>query len=198
MLNLGLTGVDLVETQLRIAEGESLHLDQDDISLTGHAIECRLYAEDSANNFFPSTGLIVSLKPPSGPGIREDRGVEEGGRISAYYDPMISKLIGYGATRDQAIARLVMALSKYELFGVKSNIDLCLWILNHPKYRANTVDTNFIQNNFSLKELQVIPEDLLEAAMVAATLAESAPRENIAKPASPVSQWRSKRFNNYR
>jgi acetyl-CoA carboxylase biotin carboxylase subunit len=192
------TGIDLVREQIHVASGEPLRMAQKDVTFQGHAIECRLYAEDSTNNFFPSTGTILSLKSPSGLGIREDRGVEEGGRISAFYDPMISKVIGFGMDRDDAIHRLVGALSNYELFGVKNNIDLCLWILNHPKYRANEVDTNFIQNNFSLEEFNVASPELFEATAIAASLAEGA-RTPTPSSTHPVpSQWRTKRFLNMR
>jgi propionyl-CoA carboxylase alpha chain len=124
--------------------------------------------------------------------------VEEGGKISAFYDPMISKVISFGMDRDDAIHRLVGALSHYELFGVKNNIDLCLWILNHPKYRANEVNTNFIETHFSLEEFNVASPDLFQAAAVAAALAEEA--RTPAHPATPPgpSQWRSKRFLNMR
>jgi propionyl-CoA carboxylase alpha chain len=193
------TGLDLVREQILIASGEKLRLKQEDIKYSGHAIECRLYAEDSSNNFFPSTGTILSLKPPTGLGIREDRGVEEGGKITAYYDPMISKLIAFGVDRDEAIHRLSSALSNYELFGVKNNIDLCLWILNHPKYRNNMIDTNFIQNNFKLEELHELPPELFEAAAISAMLAEEA-HEHVppADPARSASQWRTKRFHHLR
>ncbi len=193
------TGIDLVREQIRIADGEPLSYRQSEIMFTGHAIECRIYAEDSSNNFFPSTGVIHALHPPSGAWIREDRGVVEGGKVTAYYDPMISKLIAHGSDRDEAIDRLTEALSRYELFGVKNNIDLCLWILTHPKYRANQVDTNFIQNHFSLQDLERVPPQLFEAAAVAAALTESA-AINASGPIRPApgSRWRTMRQDHLR
>ena len=116
------TGLDLVKLQIRVAEGESLPFSQDDIRLSGHAIECRLYAEDAHNQFFPSPGKILSRRAPSGPGIRLDDGVYEGFVISTEYDPMLGKLIAWGADRAEAIARLDRALEEHSVTGIENEL----------------------------------------------------------------------------
>jgi acetyl-CoA carboxylase biotin carboxylase subunit len=142
------TGIDIVATQLLIAMGERLAFRQEDVQFRGHAIECRLYAEDPRNDFFPSTGTITHLRPSGGFGIREDRGVEAGGVISVYYDPMISKLCAWGRTREEALSRMSRALKEYEILGVRTNIPLNLFVLHHPKFVKGSIDTHFLEDNF--------------------------------------------------
>ncbi|HCI81304.1 MAG TPA: 3-methylcrotonyl-CoA carboxylase, partial [Ktedonobacter sp.] len=126
------TGLDLVRHQLYIAAGEPLGLTQEQISHRGHAIEVRLYAEDAANNFLPSTGTIQQFIEPHGPGIRLDNGVERGDEISQYYDPMIAKLVVYAENRNAAIERLQRALEQTAIFGVTTNIPLLHAISINP------------------------------------------------------------------
>src|SRR6058998_2913070 len=114
------TGLDLVQLQIRLAAGERLPIVQDNVAMRGAAIECRIYAEDPANNFFPSPGKIRLLRTPSGPGVRDDSGVYEGWTVPIDYDPLISKLVAWGATRDEAIARMKRALSEYHLEGIRT------------------------------------------------------------------------------
>ena len=116
------TGFDLVREQINVAAGASLSFKQTDISWTGHAIECRVYAEDPENNFFPSPGKITWLRAPSGPGIRDDSGVCTGSEVSIHYDPMISKLAAWGRTREEAIDRLRRALDEYQIAGIKTTL----------------------------------------------------------------------------
>ncbi|HLW88221.1 MAG TPA: acetyl-CoA carboxylase biotin carboxylase subunit, partial [Terriglobales bacterium] len=123
------TGWDLVHLQIRIAAGESLPFRQEEIAVRGHAIECRIYAEDPDNNYFPSPGKITLLAVPSGPGIREDSGMYEGWTVPIEYDPLLAKLIGYGSDRTQAISRLVRAMHEYFVGGIKTNISLFQRIL---------------------------------------------------------------------
>jgi acetyl-CoA carboxylase biotin carboxylase subunit len=139
-----ITGLDLVHLQIRIAAGEKLPLKQDDVSLRGHAIECRIYAEDPDNNYFPSPGKISLLLEPSGPGIRVDSGMYEGWMVPIDYDPLLAKLIGCGTDRDQAIARLSRALSEYFVGGIKTNISLFRRILRDADFRAAKLDTGFL------------------------------------------------------
>lgn len=163
------TGLDLVREQIKIAEGEKLSVKQDEIQFSGHAIECRIYAEDSENNFFPSTGTIHHLTSPSGPYIREDRGVEEGSVISPYYDPLIAKIISWGKTREDAIARMIRALKEYEVYGVKNNIGLCLWTIAHPNFISGKFNTNFLQTHFNIEQIsQTLPDELMAAVILAA------------------------------
>ncbi|HEX4191571.1 MAG TPA: acetyl/propionyl/methylcrotonyl-CoA carboxylase subunit alpha [Stellaceae bacterium] len=164
------TGYDLVELMIRIAAGEKLPLTQKDIKLTGSAIEARLYAEDPRRNFMPSIGRLSRYRPPQGDGIRIDTGVEEGAEISIYYDPMIAKLIGYGATREEAAARLAGALDAFVIRGVSHNIGLLSAIIARPKFRAGTLSTDFIAEEFpgGFKGETLPPEIAAQAVAVAA------------------------------
>jgi acetyl-CoA carboxylase, biotin carboxylase subunit len=138
------TGLDLVHLQIRIAAGEKLPFKQEDIRMRGHAIECRIYAEDPDNNYFPSPGKITLLLAPSGPGIRRDSGMYEGWTVPVDYDPLLAKLIGYGTTRQDAINRLLRALSEYFVGGIKTNISLFRRILEDPGFQAGKLDTGFL------------------------------------------------------
>jgi len=137
-------GLDLVHEQVRLARGEPLGLVQTDIAQQGHAIECRLYAEDPAHDFRPATGTILSWKPPGGPGVRVDAGVREGGEVTAAFDPMIAKIICHGATRAQAIARSVRALQDTVLLGVTTNASYLTRVLQHPEFTAGQADTGML------------------------------------------------------
>jgi acetyl-CoA carboxylase, biotin carboxylase subunit len=139
-----ITGLDLVHLQIRIAAGEELPFTQDDVRVRGHAIECRIYAEDPDNHFFPSPGKITLLLAPSGPGIRRDSGMYEGWTVPVDYDPLLAKLIGYGTDRAQAIARLVGALNEYFVGGIKTNISLFRQILRDPDFQAGKLDTGYL------------------------------------------------------
>ncbi len=138
------TGLDLVHWQIRIAAGEKLAIRQDELRLRGHAIECRVYAEDPENNYFPSPGTIASLIEPSGPGIRLDSGIYEGWTVPMEYDPLLAKLVGYGADREEATARLFRALEEYFVGGIKTNLGLFRRILSDPDFIAAKVDTAFL------------------------------------------------------
>jgi acetyl-CoA carboxylase, biotin carboxylase subunit len=138
------TGLDLVHLQIRIAAGERLPLAQKDVMIRGHAIECRVYAEDPDNNYFPSPGKITLLLQPSGPGIRRDSGMYEGWTVPMDYDPLLAKLIGYGTDREQAIRRLTRALGEYFVGGIKTNLSLFRRILRHEDFRTGKMDTGFL------------------------------------------------------
>src|SRR5215469_83846 len=139
------TGLDLVQMQLRVAMGEPLGIAQSDVHLRGHAIECRIYAEDPENNFFPSPGLITRLVQPAGPGIREDCAVYAGWNVPLDYDPMLSKLVAFGATREAAIDRMLRALDEYVIGGIRTNISLFRRILEDPDFRAAHIDTGYLE-----------------------------------------------------
>ncbi len=138
------TGLDLVHLQIRIAAGEKLPLRQEDITLRGHAIECRVYAEDPDNNYMPSPGTITRLLQPSGPGIRRDSGVYEGWTVPLDYDPLLAKVIGYAPTRREAIARLDRAMYEYFVGGIKTNISLFRRILRDPDFIAGEINTGYL------------------------------------------------------
>jgi acetyl-CoA carboxylase biotin carboxylase subunit len=190
------TGLDLVKLQIRVAAGEPLPISQKDVTLSGHAMECRLYAEDPANQFFPSPGTILSRRAPSGPGIRLDDGVYEGYRVSTEYDPMLGKLIAYGQDRAEAIARLDRALEEHSVTGIKTNTGLLLGILRDPEFRAAEIFTRWLDErlpkllaNMKTRERDARSED---AAILAALLHSfSAPEQFSANgTAATESRWK--------
>jgi propionyl-CoA carboxylase alpha chain len=142
------TGVDLVEQMIRIAAGEPLEFSQADVTLTGWAIEARVYAEDARRGFLPSIGRLTDYREPVGPGIRVDSGAYDGGEISVYYDPMIAKLIAYGEDRAQATQRLLDALDGYDIRGVTTNLDFLSSLLAHPRFEKGDISTSFIAEEY--------------------------------------------------
>lgn len=143
------TGVDLVKQQLLIASDEPLSLSQEDISQRGHAIECRIYAEDPENGFLPSPGRILCVHEPSGPGIRTDSGIYSGFEVTRFYDPILSKLVVWGEDREAARRKAALALSNYVILGIKTTVNFLLDLLNHPEFKAGKTYTDFIQKNMS-------------------------------------------------
>ena len=147
--------LDMVEWQVRIASGELLTLSQDEIRPSGHALECRIYAEDPYSNFAPSTGRLLAWRPPSGMGLRLDSGVAEGLEITAYYDSMLAKLVAWGPDRQAAIGRMSRALESFPVVGVTTNISFLVRAIAHPDFRSGDYDTGFIGRH---AELTVAPE----------------------------------------
>jgi len=143
-----ITGIDIVKEQIKIAADQKLKIRQNDIRINGYAIECRIYAEDVDNNFAPSTGNILHHRLPSGPGIRVDRGIDVLSEVSVYYDPILSKLITWGLTREESIKRMKRALGEYQIAGVKTNINSFYWILEHQKFIDCSFDNNFLDHYF--------------------------------------------------
>ncbi|MDP4843834.1 MAG: acetyl-CoA carboxylase biotin carboxylase subunit [Salibacteraceae bacterium] len=143
-----ITGIDLVRQQILVARGEKLAFTQEDITMKGHALEVRVYAEDPQNNFLPDIGKLVTYKRPQGPGVRVDDGFEEGMNIPIYYDPMISKLITYADTREQAIERMTRAIREYEITGVKTTLSFCDFAINHDAFKSGNFDTRFVNQYF--------------------------------------------------
>ena len=164
------TGLDLVHLQIRIAAGEKLPFKQEDVVLRGHAIECRIYAEDPDNNFFPSPGKISLLLLPSGPGIRRDSGMYEGWTVPIDYDPLLAKLIGYGTDREQATSRLRRALNEYFVGGIKTNISLFRRILNDEDFKAGRLDTGFLDRLLARPVETTADDKAAEVAAIAAGL----------------------------
>ncbi|WP_027954320.1 acetyl-CoA carboxylase biotin carboxylase subunit [Halobacillus kuroshimensis] len=142
-----ISGVDIVEQQLKIAAGDKLELHQDDLQINGHAIEVRIYAEDP-NTFYPSPGTLSNLVLPEGPGIRHELAVESGSEVTPFYDPMIAKLVVHGSDRNQASERLAKALHAYEIDGIKCNLTMLKRIITHDKFREGDTTTSFIQNYY--------------------------------------------------
>jgi acetyl-CoA carboxylase biotin carboxylase subunit len=187
------TGLDLVQLQILIAAGERLAFAQDEVQIRGHAIECRIYAEDPDNNYFPSPGKITLLLEPSGPGVRRDSGIYEGWTVPMDYDPLLAKLIGYGGDRNQAMGRLMRALNEYFVGGIKTNISLFLRILADPDFRAAKMDTGFLDRLLENKRAEP-PTDAkaTEVAAIAAglfaALGAPAPAAGERSPDSGASQ----------
>ncbi len=194
------TGLDLVKWQIRIAQGQVLPLKQEDVHFRGHAVECRIYAEDPHNNFLPSTGVLSSLVPPAGPGVRDDSGYYAGAEVSIYYDPLIAKLITWGRDRSEAIARMRRALSEYIVQGVETSIPFCHAVMKHKKFLAGDFDTHFIKKEYMQQGVfQLAPrgerrDDLKVAVMAAAAFHTRFVRQNgpvpTGKSRAQLSAWK--------
>jgi propionyl-CoA carboxylase alpha chain len=144
-----ITGLDLVELMIRVANGEKLPITQDDVTINGWAMECRVYAESPYRNFLPSTGRLRGYQPPpSGDHVRIDAGVVEGSEISMYYDPMIAKLVTWGESRDQAIEKMIESLDQYYIRGVDTNLPFVSAIMQHPRFKAGDLTTGFIAEEY--------------------------------------------------
>ncbi len=189
------TGVDIVKEQLRIAAGETLSIRQEELKQTGHAIECRVYAEDPDKNFFPCPGLITSLRTPGGPGVRDDSGVFEGFEIPIYYDPIISKLVAWGRDRTEAIARMKRALSEYVVAGVRTTIPFHIRVMNNRHFIEGNFDTNFIDKVFFKEEQErrLAHEDVAVVTAAIQMFLDERKRAIAQRPAAasgPVSMWK--------
>ncbi|MFN7926471.1 MAG: acetyl-CoA carboxylase biotin carboxylase subunit [Blastocatellia bacterium] len=191
------TGVDLVREQIRIAAGERLTIQQEDVQWQGHAVECRVYAEDPEKNFLPSPGKITKLRTPSGPGVRDDSGVYEGWEVPLFYDPMISKLAAYGATREEAMNRMQRALREYYVGGIRTTIPFFQEVLGDAEFRSGEIDTGFIARYFERRAAQPIaeaPEEFtpseIAAAFVAAFDFARQQTPSAATTTAPLSKWK--------
>ncbi len=188
-------GIDLVDEQIRIAAGEKLSFGQDSIRMSGHAIECRICAEDAVNGFIPSTGKIVSYRQPSGPGVRVDSGIRDGSEVTPYYDSLVAKLITYGATRADAIKRMRQALAEYRIAGVVTNTGFHETVMGMPAFVEGKLSTGFIADNFPDGITNAEPdEELTRAAAVAAALhyyRESQRVQPVSGASSACSKWQS-------
>lgn len=185
------TGIDLVREQINVASGEKLSFEQDEINWNGHAIECRVYAEDPENNFLPSPGKITRLRVPQGSGVRDDGGVYEGAEVSIYYDPMISKFATFGRNRAEAIDRMRRALEEYEIGGIKTTLPFFREIVEDEEFIAGKLDTGFIARFNERKKAKDASETESDLALIAAALAykggqASAPAETNA---ATKSRW---------
>jgi len=184
------TGIDLVQAQIRIAGGEPIGLTQDDIKQHGHAIECRIYAEDPANNWAPSPGVIRGYREPGGPWVRVDAGVYQGAEVSLFYDPMVAKLVVWGVNRDEAIRRTQRALLEYRVRGIATNTAFFRQLLADPDFVSGHYDTGFL----TADRMSGWPEDedLSEVASIAAAIAAFERDGSLTRPASAAkaSPWR--------
>jgi propionyl-CoA carboxylase alpha chain len=149
-----IAGLDLVEEQIKVARNEKLSFSQDDLTITGHALEIRVYAEDSLDNFMPSIGTLSTYAPPVGKGVRVDDGFEEGMEIPIYYDPMIAKLITYGKDRMEAIQLMIKAITDYKIEGIATTLPFGKFVCEHEAFRSGKFDTHFVKNYYSPEQLQ--------------------------------------------
>lgn len=170
-----ITGLDLVREQINIARGNSLPFKQEDLHIKGHAVELRVYAEDPLNNFLPDIGTLSTYQPPKGPGIRVDDGYEEGMSIPIYYDPMLSKLVTYGRTREKAMDRMIEAIDNYKVTGVATTLPFGKYVMQHEAFRTGRFDTHFVQNHYDPKQIEAL---YIKEAEVAALLGAA----ELAKP----------------
>jgi acetyl-CoA carboxylase biotin carboxylase subunit len=171
------TGLDLVQWQIRIARGERLEGPQASpdrlLAPHGHSIECRLYAEDPDNQFLPSPGRILGLREPAGPGVRNDSGIEAGLDVSLFYDPMLSKLVVWAATREEAIARLRRALGEYHVSGIKTTLPFFRWLLDQPEFAAGRFHTTYLDDVLRARNgtpFVEAPPEVEEVAAIAAVI----------------------------
>jgi acetyl-CoA carboxylase biotin carboxylase subunit len=163
-----ITGIDLVHQQIKIAAGEKLALDQEELKQNGHAIECRIYAEDPLNNFLPSAGKVLFLKEPRGPGVRHDCGIYSGSDVPIFYDPILAKLIVWAEDRSLACQRMINALEDYVVLGIQTSIDFLKDVIAHPRFQKGETTTHFIEQNFDSWEGGEVTEETLKLAALAA------------------------------
>ena len=166
-----ITGLDLVKLQIKIAEGQKIPFQQEELSMHGHAIEVRVYAEDPANNFLPDIGTLKTYKRPKGHGVRVDDGFEQGMEIPFYYDPMIAKLICRAESREAAIQKMIRVIDEYEITGLETTLAFCRFVMTHDAFTSGNFDTRFVENYFRPEVLNT-PDDRDEriAAALAVTL----------------------------
>ncbi|RZK23129.1 MAG: acetyl-CoA carboxylase biotin carboxylase subunit [Hymenobacter sp.] len=196
-----ITGLDLVKEQIRVAEGQPLPFRQEDLEIKGHALELRVYAEDPQNNFLPDIGRLSTYVRPQGPGVRVDDGFEQGMDIPIYYDPMIAKLVTYGATRPEAIERMLRAIAEYQITGIETTLPFGAFVLRHPAFVSGHFDTNFVRDHFSPAALAPGTPDegtaQVAAALVAMLLSEQQPVAPMAAEetaGAAASGWRRNRL----
>ncbi|MFT5765677.1 MAG: acetyl-CoA carboxylase biotin carboxylase subunit [Saprospiraceae bacterium] len=187
-----ITGIDLVEQQINIASGQALSFSQEDLKITGHAVELRVYAEDPVNNFLPSVGKLERYRIPVGEGIRVDDGFKEGMNIPIYYDPMIAKLVTFGSNRLEAIARMKQAIDAFEIKGVETTLPFGRFVMEHEAFLSANFNTHFVQQYFNGKILaHGLEDEAAVAALFAANLLDE--HKALLKPvALKQSGWRSR------
>lgn len=189
-----ITGIDLVEQQIRVARGEKLSFTQEDLKIEGHAFELRVYAENPSDGFLPSTGNLSVYKKPTGTGVRVDDGFEEGMDIPIYYDPMIAKLITYGATRSEALERMKHAISDYQIVGVETTLPFGKFVFNHETFIRGEIDTHFVKKHFTpdaVVNSNKAEKEIAAKVALKIYLEESA---KLKKQSSPNNNWVSNRI----
>lgn len=194
-----ITGLDLVKLQIKVAEGEKLPFTQEQISMRGHAIEVRVYAEDPSNNFLPDIGTLKTYKRPQGHGIRVDDGFEQGMEIPFYYDPMIAKLICRAGSREEAIAKMIRAIDEYEITGLETTLGFCRFVMEHDAFRSGNFDTRFIENYFKPDEFKILNEsdEWIAAALATTLMNGNAAPKNHQNGSAAQSKWSNRKYESY-
>jgi acetyl-CoA carboxylase biotin carboxylase subunit len=187
-----ITGIDLVEQQIKIARGEKLSFTQDQLVINGHAVELRVYAEDPLNGFLPSTGHLATYRPPVGDGIRVDDGFREGMDIPIYYDPMLAKLVAWGSDRNTAIRRLLAAIGNYHVEGVATTLPFGRFVLEHPAFLSGQFDTHFVSKYFTNGALEAGEKEAAEVAAPLALQLYLREKQKLRKPHVNPSGWISR------
>lgn len=187
-----ITDLDIVKEQIKIARGEKLGYSQSDIVLKGHAIEVRVYAEDPFNNFLPDIGTLECYEPPKGHGVRVDDGFVEGMKIPIYYDPMISKLITYGRTREEARNRMLNAIADYKVKGVSTTLDFCHFALSHEAFISGKFDTHFVNKYFTPEKMEGDEHELIGAIAAGLIIDRSKKNASAAIQSNGKSNWRKR------
>jgi acetyl-CoA carboxylase biotin carboxylase subunit len=190
-----ITGLDLVKQQIRVAQGEKLSINQEDLGIHGHSIESRVYAEDPNNNFLPDIGRLTTYIRPQGAGVRVDDGYEEGMEIPIHYDPMISKLITYGETREEAIQRMIRAIDEYHITGVATTLPFCKFVMQHEDFTSGDFNTKFVEKNFTGIASNTDPDEEM-VAIAAAAYHYQKSRSRIQFSENNVSKKWKKRLRN--
>ena len=189
--------VDLVKTQIRIAEGERLPFTQDSLVPRGHAIECRICAEDPFDNFLPSTGTIEEYAPSEGNGVRHDSGIMKGTKVVHFYDPLLAKLAVWGKDREEAIEKMSRALSEYVISGVATTIPFCAFVLSHPSFVEAKYDIQFVEKYFHPNTITANDDEEMAASLIAASIHNSLPQSNnhrIVLQTGRGSRWKNSRI----
>jgi acetyl-CoA carboxylase, biotin carboxylase subunit len=192
-----ITGVDLVEEQINVAKGLPLSFKQEDLTINGHSLEIRVYAEDPKNNFLPDIGTLEVYKRPTGEGVRVDDGFEEGMEIPIYYDPMIAKLVVHGKDRAEAIRKMTKAIEDYDIVGIKTTLDFCKYAINHEAFVSGDFDTHFVKHYYKDPSIldNVDAESMEIAAFMGNFFLNDSTQDSYGAPNSEYTNWMSKRLS---
>ncbi len=187
-----ITGVDLVEQQIRIARGEHLQILQEHLQITGHALELRVYAEDPMDNFLPNVGELTQYEIPTLDGVRVDDGYEAGMEIPIYYDPMIAKLITYGTNREEAISLMKKAINQYKIEGIRTTLPFGTYVCDHDAFISGDFDTHFVKNHYQPEQIAAAEKQEAEAAAIFGKFIFAQAEEKLKVPTSTQSNWKNR------